>query len=178
VLKSIRLKNFKLHEDTSIEAAPITVFIGPNNTGKSSIFQALLLPQAAARNESFSCQPAASYQPPPSEPYQYSPQLTLGVGKFEEIARRGGDDIHVEFSGAVHTREPIYGIEQASVSAQLRVRENQLLFHFGSVDVFGSKASWGFVRGGRIENGALSPRLRGEGLGVRGPISGGVVPGY
>jgi len=29
MLKTIRLKNFKLHEDTSIEAAPITVSVGP-----------------------------------------------------------------------------------------------------------------------------------------------------
>lgn len=58
MLKSIRLKNFKLHEDTQIEAAPITVFIGPNNSGKSSIFQALLaLRQAAARGVNELCQP-------------------------------------------------------------------------------------------------------------------------
>ena len=61
MLKSVHLKNFKLHEDTRIEAAPITVFIGPNNSGKSSIFQALLLlRQAASETISFLCQPRRS----------------------------------------------------------------------------------------------------------------------
>ncbi|MCH7977851.1 MAG: AAA family ATPase, partial [Acidobacteria bacterium] len=49
MITSVSLKNFKLHASTKIEAAPITVFIGPNNSGKSSIFQALLsLRQAAS----------------------------------------------------------------------------------------------------------------------------------
>lgn len=50
MLKKIRLKNFKLHENTEIEAGRITVFIGPNNSGKSSIFQALLALKTAARS--------------------------------------------------------------------------------------------------------------------------------
>ena len=58
MLKGIRLKNFKPHKDTSIEAAPITVFIGPNNSGKSSIFQEpLALRQAAVRGDNVFCQP-------------------------------------------------------------------------------------------------------------------------
>jgi energy-coupling factor transporter ATP-binding protein EcfA2 len=156
MLKSVRLKNFKLHEDTSIEAAPITVFIGPNNSGKSSIFQALLLlRQAAARNDRFLCQPPAGYELPSGEPYQYSPQLTVDVGRFEEIIRRSGNDIHFEFSGIVHARKPISGMEQASVSAQLRVRENRLVSHGGSVDVLGTKTAWEFVQGATIKNPAL-----------------------
>lgn len=43
MLKSIRLKNFKSIADSGIiEFAPITIFVGPNNSGKSSIFQFLL----------------------------------------------------------------------------------------------------------------------------------------
>ena len=79
MLKSIRLKNFKLHADTSIEATPITVLIGPNNTGKSSIFQALLLlRQAASRNDRLLCQSTAN-EMPGQEPYQYSPQRVIDV---------------------------------------------------------------------------------------------------
>jgi len=153
MLKSIRLKNFKLHEDTSIEAAAITVFIGPNNSGKSSIFQALLLlRQAASRGDRFLCQPSASQQPPPSEPYQYSSQLTVDVGRFEEIVRRTGNDIHVEFSGIVHARKPVSGVEQATVTAQLRVRENKLVFHGGSIDCSGVQTTWQFVEGATPKN--------------------------
>lgn len=157
VLKSIRLKNFKLHEDTSIEAAPITVFIGPNNSGKSSIFQALLLlRQAASRNDRFLCQPSASYQQPASEPYQYSPQLSIDVGSFEETIRRSGDDIQVEFSGTVHARKPLHEVERASVSAQLRVRENRLVSHTGEIECSGVRTHWVFVEGLPVNNAGLN----------------------
>lgn len=43
MLERLRLKNFKAHQDTDLDLRPITVFIGPNNSGKSSIFQFLLL---------------------------------------------------------------------------------------------------------------------------------------
>lgn len=43
MLQKIRIQNFKLHKDTPLEIKPITLFIGQNNSGKSSIFQALQL---------------------------------------------------------------------------------------------------------------------------------------
>jgi AAA15 family ATPase/GTPase len=43
MLEKIKLQNFKLHKDTTLEIKPITLFIGQNNSGKSSIFQALQL---------------------------------------------------------------------------------------------------------------------------------------
>ncbi len=148
MLKSIRLKNFKLHEDTPIEAAPITVFIGPNNSGKSSIFQALLLlRQAAARTDRFLCQPYASYLQQASEPYQYSPQLSVDLGGFEEITHRSGDDIHFEFSGIIQATKASRELGQARVRVQLRVRENQLVFHAGTITVAGSESTWEFVQG-------------------------------
>jgi len=162
MLKSVRLKNFKLHEDTSIEAAPITVFIGPNNSGKSSIFQALLLlRQAASRNDAFLCQPAAAHQPPPSEPYQYSPGLNVDVGTFDEIIRLGGDDIRFEFSGTVHARKLLHVVEQASASAHLRVRENRLVLHSGAIDCSVDRTNWEFVEG-------VSPRR--ANLHLKGPM--------
>ncbi len=147
MLKSVRLKNFKLHEDTLIEAAPITVFIGPNNSGKSSIFQALLLlRQAASRNDQFLCQPPGAHLAP-SEPYQYSPQLTVDVGRFEETVRDSGQDFHFEFTGFVRARKPVGRIEQATVNARLRVRKNQLVYHDGSLETAGTETRWQFVQG-------------------------------
>src|SRR5208282_2872149 len=100
MLKTIRLRNFKLHEDTSIEAAPITVFIGPNNSGKSSIFQALLLlRQAAARNDKFLCQSPTGNQPGPSENYLHSPNVIVDVGAFDEAVHKGADEIEIQLCG-------------------------------------------------------------------------------
>jgi predicted ATPase len=152
MLKSVRLKNFKLHEDTLIEAAPITVFIGPNNTGKSSIFQALLLlRQAASRNDRLLCQSSAG-EMPRQEPYEYSPQRAVDLGRFEEIRGRAGNDIHVEIAGVIRAGMSAVGIEEVPVSARLRVRDNQLVSHDGSLDAFGTEASWGFVRGAPVQN--------------------------
>lgn len=43
MLEKLRIKNFKAHEDTDLDLRPITIFIGPNNSGKSSVLQFLLL---------------------------------------------------------------------------------------------------------------------------------------
>jgi len=148
MLKSVHLKNFKLHEDTTIEAAPITVFIGPNNSGKSSIFQALLLlRQAALRNDQYLYQPPAAHVPSVSEPYQYSSLLSVDVGKFEEIVRESGEDVHLGFTGVVRAQRPIGRVEQAVVNTQLRIRTNELAYHTGSLEVAGTNTTWEFVRG-------------------------------
>ena len=41
MLKEIKLKNFKLHRDTKLNFGKITLFIGPNNSGKSSAIHAM-----------------------------------------------------------------------------------------------------------------------------------------
>ncbi len=53
MLTKFVLRNFKAHVDTDMDLKPITVFIGPNNSGKSSIFQVLLLykQKALERND-------------------------------------------------------------------------------------------------------------------------------
>lgn len=43
MITSIHIENFKLHTDTTITTAPLTILTGMNGMGKSSIFQALLL---------------------------------------------------------------------------------------------------------------------------------------
>ncbi len=148
MLKTIRLKNFKLHEDTKIDAAPITVFIGPNNSGKSSIFQALLLlRQAAARNDQFLCQPPAGIQPAPSENYSYSPSLLVDVGAFDEAVRTGSDDIDVQLSGDVKAQRPNSWLNEAVVSVETRVKENRLVLNSGVISCRGSQANWALIEG-------------------------------
>lgn len=43
MLKRIKIRNFKCLRDISIDLGNLTVFIGPNGTGKSSVIQALLV---------------------------------------------------------------------------------------------------------------------------------------
>jgi len=85
MLKEVRLKNFKAHEDTIIKVAPITVFIGPNNSGKSSIFQALLaLRQASAQASGFFLRPALS-----------PAGRLIDIGEFQDVVRHGRDEIEI-----------------------------------------------------------------------------------
>ena len=43
MIAQISLHNFKAFEDLSVDVAPITVLVGPNNSGKSSILAAIRL---------------------------------------------------------------------------------------------------------------------------------------
>jgi energy-coupling factor transporter ATP-binding protein EcfA2 len=160
MLKAIGLKNFKLHEDTSIEAAPITVFIGPNNSGKSSIFQALLLlRQAAARNDQFLCQPPTGIQPVPSEYFLYSPNLIIDVGAFDEVVRKGSNDIDVQLCGDIKTH--IHIVDEVSADLAVRIRGNRLVFNSGSISCFDSHARWEFIDGHPIKANPVALSLGG-----------------
>lgn len=50
-IKRFSIKNFKIHRDTALELFPITVFVGPNSGGKSSIFDALINFSVACRGD-------------------------------------------------------------------------------------------------------------------------------
>lgn len=41
-VRSITVNNFMIHRRTELRLFPLTVFVGPNNSGKSSLFDALL----------------------------------------------------------------------------------------------------------------------------------------
>ena len=45
MIDKIRLKNYKAFKDAEIEIKPITILVGPNNGGKSSFIQSILLIQ-------------------------------------------------------------------------------------------------------------------------------------
>lgn len=42
MLTKLRVKNYKSLEDVAIPLRPLTVFVGPNNAGKSNILDCLL----------------------------------------------------------------------------------------------------------------------------------------
>jgi predicted ATPase len=41
-IRDIRIKNFLVHQDTTMSLSPLTVFVGPNGGGKSAFFDAIL----------------------------------------------------------------------------------------------------------------------------------------
>ncbi len=49
MLTKLRIRNFKLFEDVEIELGERVVFVGPNNSGKTSALQALALWNAGVR---------------------------------------------------------------------------------------------------------------------------------
>ncbi len=133
VLTKIALKNFKLHADTEIEAAPITVFIGPNNSGKSSIFQSLLLWRQAARvrNESHLC---IGWKKG-SEPYVFTEDQLVDIGEFEQVVRRKEREVSIGVSGSYPPDKNIeYGPGPTHGDFEIRVRENNLVYQHGELD--------------------------------------------
>ncbi|MBM4036148.1 MAG: hypothetical protein FJ291_30815 [Planctomycetes bacterium] len=54
MLEKLRLKNFKMHGDTELEPGLVTVLIGPQGTGKSTVLQALTLLNESAGKEGLS----------------------------------------------------------------------------------------------------------------------------
>jgi len=69
-IREIRIKNFLVHQDTSITLSPLTVFVGPNGGGKSAFFDAILNFSMLARG---SLQQAFG-------PYPFSYRATLHRG--------------------------------------------------------------------------------------------------
>jgi len=143
MLKSVRLKNFKLHEDTSIEAAPITVFIGPNNTGKSSIFQALLaLGQAARRASSDFLRPIQRQPTSAEQPYLFPAHEIVDVGEFEDVLRHGQREMRIGVTGTIHSREVSRPLGEVEVSFDVALRDNGLFYHDGHLSCSYGKFDW------------------------------------
>ena len=135
MINEIRLKNFKLHESAVIAATPITILIGPNNSGKSSVLQApLCLRQAVARNdqnfmEIFKRGDASYHQP-----YLYPKGVELiDLGAFDDVLRHGCDETAIGLTGVIDLRKPKQYATSVQVSFDVNVRENRLAYHKGQV---------------------------------------------
>jgi energy-coupling factor transporter ATP-binding protein EcfA2 len=149
MLKSVHLKNFKLHEDTTIEAAPITVFIGPNNTGKSSVFQALLaLKQAAARNTSeanYFLQQALRQSPSPGHPFLFEDNRLIDIGQFADVVRRDLSQVEIGVSGTASSPRPSKEIGPLEVHFDAAIAENVLASHEGNIRFSKGRFAWRYV---------------------------------
>lgn len=132
MLTRVSLKNFKLHADTTIEAAPITVFIGPNNSGKSSIFQALLaLRQAATRNSEEFCRTFNRQHFEVEATYFFPADAIIDIGGFDDVKRHGESEVTIKLEGSLPCSKR-YGIgDYLGVEFEVGIRKNRLAYHTG-----------------------------------------------
>ena len=143
MLKTIHLENFKLHKDTQIEAAPITVFIGPNNSGKSSVFQALLsLRQAAEKASSKLFEPAQRQPTSETLPYLFPANQILEIGEFRDAVRRGEDVIRLGAVGSLREGDRSRKSFPIEIDFAMDVRENQLILHKGEIRYGEAPLKW------------------------------------
>jgi energy-coupling factor transporter ATP-binding protein EcfA2 len=144
MLTRVQLKNFKLHADTSIEAAPITVFIGPNSSGKSSIFQSLLLwRQAASRNSSSLCMGVPRTVPTDGQPYLFPQDQLIDIGEFGQVVRHDEREISLLVQGPIPEGSKIeYGPGPTMGTFEARVLDNRLVYQNGKLEyAIGSMAA-------------------------------------
>src|SRR5271165_6827443 len=79
VLTNLRIKNFKRLEDVEIELGKTVVFVGPNNSGKTTALQALALWEIGLR-PAFRKYIARSPESRNAKSYSRSDRRTKGLG--------------------------------------------------------------------------------------------------
>jgi len=133
MLARITLKNFKLHKSSEIEAGPLTVLIGPNNSGKSSIFQALLLlRQSVLSNQDVLLNPVPRQSTNQDQPFLYDPRQQVDPGSFQDILHSSEREIGFEITGRLDDQDPRYGGHR-HVHIALGFRDNQASYHTGKL---------------------------------------------
>jgi len=119
MLTNIAIQNFKLHKDTVLELKPITIFIGKNNSGKSSIFQFIQVMKQAKLNRH-------------SDIVLDSNQLAgqsyklIDLGSFDQVVHAKESYLSLSLEGSMidEGKEYFYNV-------QWSVRQNRLIAHNG-----------------------------------------------
>jgi hypothetical protein len=97
----IELKNYRAFPQVSFQPSRITVLLGPNNSGKSSIIQAIrLIAQTALFNESISDMSSSPLTLSGQEISVLDPRDLFSHRKSEEVGEELGIDICFNFSGS------------------------------------------------------------------------------
>lgn len=145
MLQKIKIQNFKLHKDTSLEIKPITLFIGQNNSGKSSIFQAL---QLIKQNLKIHEQPEYSENydnlliPPKSfkprnEFYFFYPNRLIDVGNFQDVIRKDERFIGISMEGNIPSKNRALkdkSIESLQIRYEMKFQNNIIKYHSGEIE--------------------------------------------
>jgi len=134
MIDSITLKNFKLHTLTKVEPALLTIFIGPNNSGKTSIFHGLMaLHQAILRgNASPLLETTQRLGTNPENQFLYPPTREIDLGSFTDVVHTGEKELGIEISGHLEDSDPKYGGPK-DLKLALGYRDNQLAHHEGNL---------------------------------------------
>jgi energy-coupling factor transporter ATP-binding protein EcfA2 len=132
MLNQIYLKNFKAHAETKIEVRRLTLLIGPNNSGKSSLSQALLLlRQAASRGSSSLTQQVQRKPTTLDDPYLFAEDQLIDLGDFGHVARRGEREISIGVAGHLQSTNSAGLSVPLVASLEVGVRQDMLVFHKG-----------------------------------------------
>ncbi|VVB85074.1 AAA ATPase domain protein [uncultured archaeon] len=166
MLQKIRIQNFKLHKDTSLEIKPITLFIGQNNSGKSSIFQAL---QLIKQNLKIREQPEYSEQydnslipPKPFKPnnnyYYFYPNRLIDIGNFQDVIRKDERLIGISMEGNIPSKNRVLQdkrIESIQIRYEMKFQNNNLKYHSGEIKGGEYQLVWDWRGGGETK---ISPK--------------------
>ncbi len=141
MLQKMFLENFKLHKNTDIELKPITLLIGPNNSGKSSLFHSLQLAKQSSVTK-------GQYIVPHEGP-------SIDVGTFHDICTKGEDTLTLALKGfftpanlAMIKRK----IRRTNVFFRVQYQNNELIYHNGEIVAgeFSVKWKWDRFSGGEV----------------------------
>lgn len=139
MLYKINLRNFKSHKELDIDLSKINIFIGANNSGKSSIFQAMQLMKQNLKFKNQFLIPLISNDDSENE------ANLIDVGDFEDVVRKNTKELEIGFEGDFETEEEILNendIKKISVKYSVIFRENNLIHSEGVIDAGENKFSW------------------------------------
>lgn len=153
MLNNIRIQNFKLHKDTSLEIKPITIFIGPNNSGKSSIFHALQLLKQRKKSAGNLLVSQKEFQSVRGTQFTY-PDFLIDVGSFYDIVRKGGNNISIKIEGEyipINLAMKKRNIDRIKVIYEMFFKDNSLQYHKGKISggEYNLEWEWDVYRGSK-----------------------------
>ncbi|MBI4753656.1 AAA family ATPase [Candidatus Desantisbacteria bacterium] len=149
MITKIGLKGFKLHGSTSITASPITIFIGPNNSGKSSLVQAIqALCQTNPNNSIF----LPTIGKTNDNIYRYLPNTyKVDLGNFKDVIRQGNEYVHIRLEGS---------LPKITMDFQVKIKNNMLCDHEGFSRALEEdmEIKWEYMNGGISNANLISSR--------------------
>lgn len=175
MLQKIKLQNFKLHKDTSLEIKPITLFIGQNNSGKSSIFQALQLIKQNVKTSREQSERSAYGErygnllipPKPlktTSDYYLYPNRLIDIGTFEDVLRRNERFIGISIEGNLPVEKRALrekAVENIQVRYEMKFRNNTLNYHCGEIKGGEYHYEWDWSDGQEKNKNPISLKLDG-----------------
>ena len=178
MISKISIQNFKLHKSTEIEATPVTIFIGPNNSGKSSIFQALITLRGALQiNNNLLIQSYQRNNTDYRNLYLYPQFPFIDVGEFKDVVRDSKDKIIISLKGRIQSH--LKNIAEIEVGLEVHYQNNNFVYSKGLIKSSQYEFTWergqnsGTVTPPSIQvdefNIGISPNVFGLGFGLGYP---------